>query len=95
MKLKITFKIPRLHCADIPGGCNRSDKDKQERAILEEKESLIENNTWKEVDISEAMKKKVPKKGCLFKDAIRYKARLVVKGLIQKESIDYKETFSR
>lgn len=38
-----------------------SDKDKWERVILEEKESLIENNTWKEVDISEAMNKKILK----------------------------------
>lgn len=39
-----------------------SDKDKWERVILEEKESLIENNTWKEVDIlSEAMNKKIVK----------------------------------
>lgn len=68
-------------------------KDKYENAILEERESPIENNIWKEVGISESMIKKIleNKWGFIIKDDKRYKARLVDKGFMQKEGIDTKE----
>jgi len=72
------------------------DKSNWLEAIEDEKQSLIENNTWTVVDKSEAENKKVLSNKWVFtkKDNGQYKARLVVRGFTQEEGIDYEETYS-
>ncbi|GAB2282276.1 hypothetical protein Dimus_039532 [Dionaea muscipula] len=65
----------------------------------EDIESMSDNDVWDLVELPEGMKfigcKWIIKTKKNSKGNIeRYKARLVVKGLTQKEGIDYKETFS-
>lgn len=74
-------------------GC---DKQKWQRAITEEKNSLKENNTWEALDARKVVKCKPLHTKWVFKvkpDG-RYKARLVVKGCEQRKDIDYIETYS-
>lgn len=74
------------------------DSEKWFRAIKEEMDSLIENNTWSLVELPE--NRRAIDNRWVFKikykangDIERYKARLVVKGFTQKYGIDYEETF--
>ncbi|GJQ88176.1 hypothetical protein Trydic_g13174 [Trypoxylus dichotomus] len=65
------------------------------QAIEEEKKSLIENNTWEEVDRQEAGEAKILNKWVLrIKNDGCYKARLVVCGNQQEYGIDFTETYS-
>lgn len=74
------------------------DSEVWSRAIKEEMDSLIENNTWSLVDLP--TNRRAIDNRWVFKikyksngDIDRYKARLVVKGFTQKYGIDYQETF--
>ena len=67
--------------------------------MIEEYRVVIDNNTWKLVDCPQNVKPigfklvyriKYNQKGELEK----YKARLVTKGFVRQEGIDYEETFS-
>lgn len=77
----------------------RPDKDLWIKAMKEEFESLMENNTWNLCDMPKD--RKPIKNKWVFKtkkdengQIIRYKARLVIKGCSQKHGIDYDEIFS-
>jgi hypothetical protein len=75
---------------------NGPEKKEWRKAIDEEKESLIKNNTWSYVDEKESEGKKVLSNKWIFtrKEDGRYKARLVVRGCEQKSVYDYEESFS-
>ncbi|XP_046472611.1 uncharacterized protein [Neodiprion pinetum] len=69
------------------------------RAMQEEYQSLIENDTWELTDLPPnrkpinskwVFKTKTDDKG----NVLRHKARLVIKGCAQKRGIDYEETFA-
>lgn len=72
------------------------DKQKWIEAIEDEKNSLIENNTWELVDKIEAQNFNTLTSKWVFKikDDGRYRARLVVRGCQQTQGLDYEETFS-
>jgi hypothetical protein len=66
--------------------------------MIDEYQSVMENNTWKLVDCPQDVKPI----GCKWVYKIKYKpdkmidkykARLVAKGFAQQEGIDYEETF--
>lgn len=66
-------------------------------AINDEVDSLLKNQTWDVVDYESGMKlldsrwifkKKVNRESCI------YKARMVVKGYMQKEGVDFTETYA-
>ncbi|GJQ79125.1 hypothetical protein Trydic_g5378 [Trypoxylus dichotomus] len=63
---------------------------------IEEKKSLIENNTWEEVDRREAGEVKILNNKWVLRieNDGRYKARLVVCGNQQEYGIDFTETYS-
>ena len=73
-------------------------KELWKEAMIDEMNSLHENNTWVLVEKPEEQKvinsKWVFTKKINSDNSERYKARLVVKGYLQKEGIDYMETFS-
>ena len=69
------------------------------KAINDEVESILQNNTWELVDLPPGLKplgykwifkKKMKADGSIDK----YKARLVIKGYKQKEGLDYFDTYS-
>jgi hypothetical protein len=70
-----------------------------QQAMKEELRSMEENQTWELVDLP-AWHKAIGLKWVykLKKDAqgiiVKHKARLVVKGYVQKEGVDYKEVFA-
>ena len=75
------------------------DAVKWEKAMQEEYESLIANDTW---DLTPIPKGRNPI-GCkwvfrakrdAFGDVVRYKARLVAKGFAQVQRVDFRETFA-
>lgn len=75
------------------------DSDKWQEAMKDELFSLAENKVYELVDLPPG--KKVLNNKWVFKikrnpdgSVDRYKARLVVKGYLQEESVDYFETFS-
>lgn len=73
------------------------DRNKWNKAIHEEKESLMHNKTWELVDEKYAKGKQIISSRWVFKikDDGRYKARLVARGCQQKKnSLDFKETYS-
>lgn len=77
----------------------RPDAENWKEAMAEEYKSLVDNNTWSLTDLPRNRKQI----GCkwVFKtkkdtegQIQRYKARLVIKGCVQKKGIDYQETYS-
>lgn len=78
---------------------NREDKDLWERAMDREIESIIKNNTWKsvikpkdaEILDTEWVYTYKPREN---DQSDRYKARLIVRGFTQKETINYDELYS-
>lgn len=92
--------------ADIPiepespaEALQRSDSTEWKKAMQCEYNSLIENRTWKLVDIPEGKRPidcrwvfKIKKN--TDQNIITYKARLVVRGFSQQRGIDYQETYS-
>ncbi|CAH0564599.1 unnamed protein product [Brassicogethes aeneus] len=78
---------------------NRDDRIEWERAISDEINSLLINNTWTLVQKPENKnivdcKWVFSLKNNEFGNPIKYKARLVAKGFSQKYHIDYNETFA-
>lgn len=78
---------------------NGDDRENWKSAMHDEYHSLIDNQTWKLVDLPRGckpinnkwvFKRKTNSKG----ETIRYKARLVAKGCSQREGIDFVETYS-
>lgn len=70
-----------------------------QKAISDEYDSLLQNGTWKDVDMPHG--KKLLKCKWVFKikldqngNVSKHKARLVAKGYCQQKGIDYNETFS-
>lgn len=98
----ITYSVRAMVCDEpqtIAEALSREDGHLWKKAILDEYNSLLVNNTWELVDLPEN-RKAIPYKW-VFKTkrdgdgAIeRRKARLVIKGFAQREGIDYDETFS-
>lgn len=78
---------------------SRPDKDLWLKAMTEEYQSLMDNNTW---DLCDLPKDRKPiKNKWVFKtkkdengQIVKYKARLVIKGCSQKFGVDYEEIFS-
>lgn len=75
------------------------EKEKWEHAIQEEYKSLMKNETWELVQPQTEMK--ILDNKWVFKvkkdetgRTNKYKARLVVKGYLQRQRIDYEETFA-
>lgn len=88
-------EIPQLH-DEIK---NREDKLQWEKAIKDELDSLLQNNTWSIVprpdnknivDCKWVFNIKMDNNG----NPCKYKARLVAKGFSQKYLVDYDETFA-
>lgn len=72
-----------------------NNKEKWQKAIEEEKNSILENKTWTVVKtVPEDLKIFTSKWVLKIKEDGRYKARLVIRGFEQEEGIDYHETFS-
>lgn len=98
----ITYSVRSLVCDEpqtVAEALSREDGHLWKKAILDEYNSLLVNNTWDLVDLPEN-RKAIPCKW-VFKTkrdgdgAIeRRKARLVIKGFAQRQGIDYEETFS-
>jgi hypothetical protein len=90
----------KLSSSHIPTGVHEALSDPNwSRAIQEEMEALLKNNTWNLVSLPKG-KKTV---GCKWVFSLkykvdgsieRYKARLVAKGYTQTYGVDYQETFS-
>jgi hypothetical protein len=90
----------KLSSNHIPTGVHEALSDPNwSRAIQEEMEALLKNNTWNLVSLPKG-KKTV---GCKWVFSLkykvdgsieRYKARLVAKGYTQTYGVDYQETFS-
>lgn len=76
---------------------NFTDKAEWRKAIQEEVDALIENETWSVVDMPKGARLIDTKWVFKIKNeptGIRYKARLVVRGYRQREGFDYHETYS-
>ena len=78
---------------------SHKDKDKWLHAMQDEMESLLKNNTYEIVKLPHGMK--ALKNKWVFKlkkdgsgKVVKHKARLVVKGFLQKKGIDFDEIFS-
>ncbi|CAI7747205.1 unnamed protein product, partial [Closterium sp. NIES-54] len=85
--------------ATLKEALESSDAEEWKKAMESELKSIEENGTWELVELSEGRKEITSK--WLFKimsDADgkieRYKSRLVAKGYLQKEKMDYKELFA-
>lgn len=73
-----------------------TDRDEWKKAIEAEKDSFEKNKTWELVDASTVGNKKPLSSKWVFtnKGTGKFKARLVIRGCLQKYGIDYNETFS-
>jgi hypothetical protein len=76
---------------------HRPDAQCWKEAMMEEYESLLENQTWSLTNLPDS--KRVINSKWIFKTKYcgpdkRYKARLVIKGCSQKPGVDYDETFA-
>lgn len=85
--------------SSIRAALSGGDADKWKRAMKEEIDSLVENQTWiltelppgrKAIDSKWVFKVKRDARG----EVSRYKARLVIRGFSQVEGIDYQETYA-
>ena len=79
--------------------CSVKDSKRWKAAMDEEVNSLLENQTWKLMELPKGRKALANKWVYRLKHEEnstepRYKARLVVKGYAQKEGIDFNEIFS-
>jgi hypothetical protein len=76
----------------------RNDRKNWEEAINDEVVSIVKNNTWNVVSESVNVKPIHAKWVFCMKECesgeIRYKARLVAKGFMQREGLDYNETYA-
>ncbi|KAJ4736375.1 Transposon Ty1-NL2 Gag-Pol polyprotein [Rhynchospora pubera] len=83
---------------DYKEAIESGDAVKWEQAMMEEFESLEKNKTWDLTKLPEGKRALQSKWVFRVKDEVdgskRYKARLVVKGFMQKKGIDYTEVFS-
>lgn len=79
---------------------SRPDAEMWKKAMSEELQSFEQNNAWDIVDWPEGSSAAVVKSKWVFKrkcsreGVVKYRARLVAKGFLQKYGIDYEETFS-
>lgn len=100
---EMAMKVRELKKREIPMNYREAktsvDWNKWKEAMQDEYDSLMENETWKLVKMSE--EKKAIKCKWVYgikRDAegntIKYKARLVAKGYSQQRGIDYEETFA-
>jgi hypothetical protein len=78
---------------------NSSDRERWQKALDEEYDSLIQNQTWELAELPP--NRKAISSKWVFKikhnsdgTVERYKARLVARGFMQKEGIDYQETYA-
>ena len=78
--------------------CQNRDASKWELAMKDEMKSLISNQTWELMELPVGNKALHNKWVYRVKEehdgSKRYKARLVVKGLQQKEGVDYTDIFA-
>lgn len=75
---------------------NGPEKESWLKAIKDEKDSLMKNNTWTLVNECEANDSKILTNKWIFKvkENGQYKARLVVRGFEQENNVDLNEIFS-
>jgi hypothetical protein len=95
LTMKVTSQEPRTAEEALSG----PDAEHWRQAMEDEYRSLLENDTWELVDATPGIQP-IPVKWVfkIKRDADgkieRYKARLVVKGFMQREGIDFEEVFA-
>jgi hypothetical protein len=95
----LTMKRPEEEPRTIEEALSGPDADHWRQAMDEEYRSLIENGTWEIVDSNPGIKP-IPVKWVykIKRDSSgrieRYKARLVVKGFMQQQGVDFDEVFA-